>query len=81
MKVKFVREYEGWPGINVDYRATFDDGEIREFSCSKDEWIVMEIRELLLKAGTDEDLLKKFETAVEDVAREDERLSNMGEEL
>ena len=81
MKAKFIREYKGWTGAAVEYLATFDDGETRKFSCSKDEWVVIETKELLLKAGADDDLLDRFEEAVKDVARTDEMMSNMGEEL
>ncbi len=81
MKIKFIREYKGWPGQSVDYMATYDDGSTQKCLCSKDEWIVMETRELLLKAGADKDLLERFEAAVKDVAQEDEWMSNAGEEL
>ena len=81
MTIKFIKEYKGWPGMNVDYMATYNDGSIQRCTCSKNEWIVIETKELLIKAGADEDLLDKFEEAVKDVAREDEWMSNLGEEL
>jgi len=81
VKIKFIKEYEGWPGQSVDYMATYDNGSSQRHTCSKNEWIVIETRELLLKAGADKDLLERFARAIKDVAQEDEWMSNVGEEL
>ena len=79
MTVEFIREYKGWPDMNVEYMATFDEGATQRLTCSKDEWIIMETREKLIANGVDEDLLSKFEEAVREEAREDEWMSNRGE--
>lgn len=81
MTTTFIREYDGWPGINVEYLATYDNGSTQKCLCSKDEWIIIDTKKQLLAAGVSESLLDKFEEAVRDVAREDEWMSNAGEEL
>ena len=81
MKKTFIRKYDGWPGKTVEYSAEWNDGTSGTYTCSEDEWMVMVLKDKLVKDGADLDTLELFEEAVKDVARTDEMLSNAGEGL
>ncbi len=83
----FIEEYDGWPGKNVDYYAAYDDGTTQIYSCSKLEWEAMELKKELMSILTlwnpekGEKLLKQFEEKSKEIARENEWINNLGEEI
>lgn len=77
MKETFLTKEKGWRGDVVRYSC---NGGL-EYTCSEDEWEVKVLRQKLLDSGADEKLLDELLIAVSEVARENEALDNMGEEL
>lgn len=51
---------DGWPGKNVEYLATYDNGTTQKCLCSLDEWKAWELKQKLIKSGADKKLVDEL---------------------
>ena len=60
MELEFVREFDGQPGICVEYKVSHNR------ICSVEEWNVMRAKQLLLEGGASEVLLERYSKAIQE---------------
>lgn len=66
-KRTFIDEYKGWPGMSVNFLSTYENGATQKNTCSKEEWEAYLIKEKLVDAGANEDLVNDLYDAARSI--------------